>query len=66
MTDMATVRIPIPLRRFTNGAEEVSATGKNVGEIIEDKKLYVTHEDQKEVLFDFKSDRIMGIKEERS
>lgn len=46
--------------------EEVNITSAVVGEIIEDKKLYVTHEDQKKVLFDFKSDRIMGIKEERS
>lgn len=33
---MATVRVPTPLRRFTNGAEEVAATGKNVIEVIED------------------------------
>lgn len=33
---MATVRIPTPLRRFTDGAEEVAATGKSVIEVIED------------------------------
>jgi molybdopterin synthase sulfur carrier subunit len=31
---MATVRIPTPLRKLTGGAEEVSATAKNVGELI--------------------------------
>jgi molybdopterin synthase sulfur carrier subunit len=31
---MATVRIPTPLRKLTGGAEEVSASGKNVGELI--------------------------------
>jgi molybdopterin synthase sulfur carrier subunit len=33
---MATVRIPTPLRRFTNGADEVNAAGMTVGEIIAD------------------------------
>jgi molybdopterin synthase sulfur carrier subunit len=33
---MATVRIPTPLRKFTDGKEEVSATGATVGEVIED------------------------------
>ena len=46
--------------------EEVNITSCVVGEIIEDNKLYITHEDQKGILFDFKSDKIMGIKEERS
>ena len=46
--------------------EEVNITSQVVGEITEDKKLYITHEDQKEVLFDFENDKIMGIKEERS
>ena len=46
--------------------EEVNITSQVVGEITEDKKLYVTHEDQKGVLFDFENDKIMGIKEERS
>lgn len=46
--------------------ENVNITSAVAGEIIEDKKLHVTHEDQKEVLFDFKSDKIMGFKEERS
>jgi molybdopterin synthase sulfur carrier subunit len=32
--NMATVRIPTPLRKLTQGAEEVQASGKNVGEII--------------------------------
>jgi molybdopterin synthase sulfur carrier subunit len=31
---MATVRIPTPLRKVTNGQEEVTAAGATVGEII--------------------------------
>ena len=31
---MATVRIPTPLRKLTNGKEEVAATGATVGELI--------------------------------
>ena len=31
---MPTVRIPTPLRKLTAGKEEVSAAGKNVGELI--------------------------------
>jgi molybdopterin synthase sulfur carrier subunit len=33
---MATVRIPTPLRKLTQGAEEVHASGKNVDEILTD------------------------------
>jgi MoaD family protein len=33
---MATVRIPTPLRKLTQGSEEVSASGKNVSELIAD------------------------------
>lgn len=33
---MTTVRIPVPLRRFTGGAEEVSAEGATVAEILDD------------------------------
>ncbi|HLU68492.1 MAG TPA: ubiquitin-like small modifier protein 1 [Kofleriaceae bacterium] len=32
---MATVRIPTPLRKLTEGKEEVAAPGKTVGEVIE-------------------------------
>jgi len=32
---MATVRIPTPLRKYTQGAEEVSIDGSNVRELIE-------------------------------
>lgn len=46
--------------------EEVNITASVVGEITEDKKLNVTHEDQKAVLFDFQKDKITGVKEERS
>lgn len=31
-----TVRIPTALRRFAGGAEEVAATGKTVGEVVDD------------------------------
>ena len=31
---MATVRIPTPLRKLTQGQEEVAAGGKTVGEVI--------------------------------
>ena len=30
------VRVPTPLRRYTNGADEVSAQGGNVGALVED------------------------------
>lgn len=33
---MTTVRIPVPLRKFTGGADEVSAGGASVAEIIDD------------------------------
>jgi molybdopterin synthase sulfur carrier subunit len=33
---MAVVRIPVPLRRFTGGVEEVSAIGATVADIIND------------------------------
>jgi len=33
---MATVRIPTPLRKLTQGREEVSATGETVGALIAD------------------------------
>lgn len=33
---MATVRIPTPLRRLTNGQAEVSADGETVAAVIED------------------------------
>lgn len=31
---MATVRIPTPLRKFTEGKEEVSAAGATIGEVL--------------------------------
>jgi len=33
---MATVRIPTPLRKLTNGLEEVAATGATIGDILTD------------------------------
>jgi MoaD family protein len=33
---MATVRIPTPLRKLTQGAEEVSASGNTIGALIAD------------------------------
>lgn len=32
---MATVRIPSPLRRYTNGQSKVDSNGKNIGQLIE-------------------------------
>jgi len=37
---MATVRIPTPLRKLTQGAEEVQAAGKNVAELIADLEAH--------------------------
>jgi molybdopterin synthase sulfur carrier subunit len=44
------VRIPTPLRTLTGGADEVTATGKTVGEIIED--LERKHPGIKDLLLD--------------
>jgi sulfur-carrier protein len=33
---MATVRIPTPLRKITNGQEEVAASGATIGELLAD------------------------------
>ncbi len=33
---MATVRIPTPLRKLTEGKEEVSAKGATIGQVIDD------------------------------
>lgn len=33
---MATVRIPTPLRKLTEGKEEVAAAGTTIGQVIED------------------------------
>lgn len=46
--------------------ESVNITSSVCGEIIGEKKLFLTYGGQKEVLFDFKDDKIMGIKEEIS
>jgi len=46
--------------------EEVNIKSAVVGEIIEDKKLYISYKDEKKILFDFANDKIMGVKEERS
>ncbi len=46
--------------------KEVSITADVVGEIIPDKKLYLTHKNQKELVFDLEEDMIMGIAEKRS
>jgi putative methanogenesis marker protein 2 len=46
--------------------EEVNITAQVAGTIIEKKKLYLTHKDQKKTVFDFNQDIIMGIKEEIS
>lgn len=46
--------------------EEVNITASVCGEIIEENKLYLSYNNQKEILFNFKKDKIMGIKEKRS
>lgn len=43
--------------------EEVNITSGVVGEIIRDKIFYLSHGDQREVLFDFATDRITGVEE---
>jgi uncharacterized protein len=43
--------------------EEVKITSTVAGSIIEDQKLYLTHDDQEEIVFDFEHEIIMGIKE---
>jgi MoaD family protein len=49
---MATVRIPTPLRKLTNGKEEVSAAGATIGEILTDLEQH--YPGMKERLFDDK------------
>ncbi|MBI5681053.1 MAG: methanogenesis marker 2 protein [Methanobacterium sp.] len=46
--------------------KEVNITAAVVGNIIEERKFYITHKNQKEVLFDFKKDGITGINDELS
>ncbi|MCK9151250.1 methanogenesis marker 2 protein [Methanobacterium alcaliphilum] len=46
--------------------EEVNITANVVGEITSDKKLYLTHENQKKIVFNLEEDIIMGVKEEKS
>ncbi|HEX7467101.1 MAG TPA: methanogenesis marker 2 protein [Methanobacterium sp.] len=46
--------------------ENVNITSEVVGSIIEDKKLYLTHDNQKKIVFDFNREIIMGIKEDIS
>ncbi len=47
---MATVRIPTPLRKYTQGKEEVTAAGGTVGDIIAD--LEKNHPGIKERILD--------------
>ena len=44
--------------------ESVNITSTVAGEIINEKKLYLTLDDEKRTLFDFEKDLIMGIREE--
>ena len=46
--------------------EEVSLNSMVAGTIIEEKKLYLSHGDQEEIVFDFDNEIIMGIKEKIS
>jgi selenophosphate synthetase-related protein len=44
--------------------EKDNITTRGVGSITLDRKLYLTSGDDKEVVFDFYTDKIMGIQEE--
>jgi len=46
--------------------EGVEITSRVVGNIIKERKLYLTEDNQKEIVFDFNRDEIMGIREEKS
>ena len=46
--------------------ENVNITSEVAGRIIEDKKLYLTHDNQEKIVFDFNHEMIMGIKEDIS
>ena len=45
---------------------EVNITSAVVGEIITDKKLYLSHNNEEKIVFDFEKDDIMGVKEKKS
>lgn len=47
---MATIRIPTPLRRYTNGAEQVSVDGATVAELLQN--LDAAHSGIKSRIFD--------------
>jgi len=49
---------------FIKILEKVNITTRVVGSITLDRKLYLTSGDDKEVVFDFYTDKIMGIQEE--
>lgn len=53
------------VERIINILEEVNITTQVVGSVLAEKKLYLTHDNEKEVVFDFAMDKIMGIEEER-
>lgn len=46
--------------------EDVNITSQVVGTILDENKLYLTHVDQEEVVFNFDQEMIMGIKEKIS
>ena len=46
--------------------ENVNITSEVAGRIIKDKKLYLTHDNQEKIVFDFNHEMIMGIKEDIS
>lgn len=55
---------PEKVEECINLLEKVNITSSVVGEITRDKIFYLSCGDEKEVLFDFNQDRIMGVKEE--
>ncbi len=53
------------VEEITEILEKVNITTNVVGEITSDKKLYLSSENDKQLVFDFNSDKIMGIQEEK-
>jgi selenophosphate synthetase-related protein len=46
--------------------EKVNITCSDVGSVTSEKKLYITHNSERELIFDFQKDTIMGVREDIS
>jgi len=46
--------------------EKVNITCSVVGKVLKENKLFLTHNEEKEIVFDFQKDGIMGVREEIS